>query len=505
MIPADASRSSLHFLRRLTPARFDDLPLLGDTGVTQLVPVQALHSMGETMFAVSLAGSLFFNVSLDAARPRIVLYLAVTMAPFLVLAPLIGPFIDRIRGGHRIVLMAALGGRALFALLLATQLKGLLFYPQAFVIMVLAKMFAVSRNSLIPVLVEDRAHLVVVNARIARMAAAAGAVAAAPAVVVLNSAGPEWVLRLGAVIYGVGALLAFRLPPPHPEQNVSPIVEQLELSGPGVRSATIAMGSLRAAIGFLIFHLGFEMKRTGEPAWMFGVLAVAMSLGGFAGTFVAHRLRRIVGEQLTLTAALATPAAVAIITALRFHRVTAVVLAFAIGLGGSVARRTFDSVVQAEAPHARRGKAFAGLEARLELGWAAGALLAVGVSAPGWAGAAALAVALGGISMARMIQHRRANLIESTATESTLALRLLETAEALAARGDRQQAVVVAMAAADVVVPAGSAVTPELANLRELGRVAATDHDEHADEALRLVHQFVADSYPSPIAEPRAS
>ena len=104
-----------------------------------------------------------------------------------------------------------------------------------------------------------------------------------------------------------------------------------------------------------------------------------------------------------------------------------------------------------------------------------------------------------------MIQHRRANLIESTATESTLALRLLETAEALAARGDRQQAVVVAMAAADVVVPAGSAVTPELANLRELGRVAATDHDEHADEALRLVHQFVADSYPSPIAEPRAS
>ncbi|MDA8848300.1 hypothetical protein N9I50_01025, partial [bacterium] len=280
MIPADASRSSLHFLRRLTPARFDDLPLLGDTGVTQLVPVQALHSMGETMFAVSLAGSLFFNVSLDAARPRIVLYLAVTMAPFLVLAPLIGPFIDRIRGGHRIVLMAALGGRALFALLLATQLKGLLFYPQAFVIMVLAKMFAVSRNSLIPVLVEDRAHLVVVNARIARMAAAAGAVAAAPAVVVLNSAGPEWVLRLGAVIYGAGALLAFRLPPPHPEQNVSPVVEQLELSGPGVRSATIAMGSLRAAIGFLIFHLGFEMKRTGEPAWMFGVLAVAMSLGG---------------------------------------------------------------------------------------------------------------------------------------------------------------------------------------------------------------------------------
>ena len=43
--------------------------------------------------AVSLAGSLFFNLSIDAARPRIILYLAITMAPFAVVAPLIGPFV----------------------------------------------------------------------------------------------------------------------------------------------------------------------------------------------------------------------------------------------------------------------------------------------------------------------------------------------------------------------------------------------------------------------------
>jgi MFS family permease len=136
------------------------LPLLGDRGAGQLLPVQAFNTFGETMFTVSLVGSLFFSVSLDAARPRIVLYLAVTMAPFLVLAPLIGPLIDRVKGGHRIVLMAALGGRAVLALLLATQLRGLLLYPLAFTILVLGKVFSVSRNSLVPVLVTDRSHLV---------------------------------------------------------------------------------------------------------------------------------------------------------------------------------------------------------------------------------------------------------------------------------------------------------------------------------------------------------
>lgn len=497
MNAADASRSPWRWIRRPMSARFDDLPLLGDTGVGRLLPVQALHSTGETMFAVSLVGSLFFNVSLDAARPRIVLYLAVTMAPFLVLAPLIGPLIDRVRGGHRMALMGALGGRAVLAVLLASQLKGLLFYPQAFAILVLAKAYSVSRNSLVPVLVTDRSHLVVVNARLARMGAVAGALAAVPAVAILNSAGPEWVLRAGAVAYGVGTFAAFRLPPPHPEKNVSPVVEQMELSAPGVRSATLAMGALRAATGFLVFHLGFVMKRAGEPAWLFGLLAISMSLGGFAGTFVAHRLRRAVGEQLTFTVALAAPGVIALVTALRFHRVTAIALAFVVGLGGSVARRTFDSVVQAEAPHARRGKAFAGLEARLELGWAAGALIAVVSSAPGWVGAAALTTSLGGVAIARFVQHRRADRVESTATASTLALRLLETAEALAARGDRQQAVVVATAAADWATPVGSSPKPELVDLRELSRVAAANQEEHAaEEALRLAHQLVADAYP---------
>ena len=488
----------MRWFRHRTPDGFGDLPLLGDRGAGQLLPVQAFNTFGETMFTVSLVGSLFFSVSLDAARPRIALYLAVTMAPFLVLAPLIGPLIDRVKGGHRIVLMAALGGRAVLALLLATQLKGLLLYPLGFTILVLGKVFYVSRNSLVPVLVTDRSHLVVVNSRLARIGAVAGAAAALMSVAILEFSGPEWVLRAGALTYGVGALVAHRLSPPHPHQNISPVVEQLELSGPGVRSATLAMGSLRAAVGFLVFHIGFVMKRAGEPTWFFGLLAISVGLGAFAGTYLAPRLRRQFGEQVTLTVALTSPAVFALATALRFHRVTAVALVFVLGLSSSVARRAFDCVVQTEAPHARRGQAYAGLETRLELGWVTGALAAVAVSVPGWLGTVVLAAGLGGLALGRVVERRGAALIDSAAAPATLPLRLLETAEALAARGDRQQAVFVAVAAADFVTPSGARPTPELADLREIGRTAVDQDEHHAEEALRLAHELVAAAYPLP-------
>jgi hypothetical protein len=345
-------------------------------------------------------------------------------------------------------------------------------------------------------LVTERSHLVVVNSRLARIGAVAGVVAGLVAAAILESFGPGWVLRAGALAFGVGALLALRLPSPHPRENVSPVVEKLELSGPGVRSATVAMGGLRAAVGFLVFHLGFVMKRAGEPAWFFGLMAISIGLGAFVGTFLAPRARRLLGEQGTLTAALACPAVMALVTALRFHRVTAVAFAFVLGLSASVARRAFDCVVQTEAPHARRGQAYAGLETRLELGWVAGALAAVVVSVAGWLGALVLAAWLGGLAIGRVIQRRGAARIESAATPATLPLRMLETAEALAARGDRQQAVILAVAAADTLTVMGMLEAPELAELRELGRVAATDQDEHAaEEALRLSHELVAGAY----------
>ncbi len=354
--------------------------------VSTLFPVQALHSFGESLFALSLVGSLFFNVSIDAARPRILLYLAVTMAPFAVLGPLIGPVIDRIRGGHRMVLAASLGTRFAVAMLLSAQLKTLLFYPEAFVLLVGAKIYAVGRNSIVPSLVDERDDLMSCNAQIARIGTLAGMLGAAAGLVVLRFGGAPRALQGAAIAYGLGALGALRLPNHGPVDIVSVKEEFRELHRHGVRVAASGMAAIRFATGFSVFHIGFVLKSSSQPTWVLGMIGASVGIGGFLGTFTAPRLRRRHGEQQLLTGAIIGLAVVAGLAATWFAAPTAIMFGFALGLAGSVGRRAFDGIVQTDAPHARRGRAFAGLETRLELGWVAGALIAVIMRAPGWLG-----------------------------------------------------------------------------------------------------------------------
>ena len=479
---------------KLTPEK-TTLPIVGDPRCRTLLPVQALHSAGEALFAISLVGSLFFNVTVDAARPRILLYLAVTMAPFVVLAPLIGPVIDSMRGGHRAVLFVSVGGRAIVALLLASQLKSLLLYPQAFIIVVLAKVYAVSRNALIPSLVDDRSHLVVVNSRLARVGAISGVIAGLTGVGILQIADAPWVLRTGAIAYGLGALMTLRIPQPTPDPHPSAVVEATEMHGPGIQAATHGMIGMRLATGFVFFHVGFALKTSGAPAWLIGSVAMAAALGGLSGTFVAPRLHRRLDEQQMLTAALLLLAAASALAALRFHGSTAIALGASLGLAGSIGRRAFDGVVQTEAPHTRRGRAYAGLETRLEVGWVVGALVAVIARSPDWLGLLVLAVGVSALSADRIVSAVQASRLAGDTDIATLPFRLLETAEAVSARGDRQQAVLVALAAADAAAMIGTVPAEQMATLQSWGRAAANENDQAAEaEVLRMAHDLVTES-----------
>jgi hypothetical protein len=444
---------------------------------------------------LSLVGSLFFNVSVDAARPRILFYLALTMAPFAILAPLIGPVIDRLRGGHRAVLLLSLGLRAVIALLLASQLKTLLLYPEAFIIVVAAKVYGVARNTLIPSLVDDRDHLVVVNSRLARAGAASGVVAALIGLAVMRVADAGWVLRVAAVFYALGAISALRVPGHRVETKTPLIVESTEMHGPGIRSATGGMAGLRMATGFVIFHVGFALKTSGHPAWVVVGVGATGAVGGFAGTFVAPWLHRRWDEQQVLTASLILPAIVAALAALRFHSLTAFALAASLGLAGSVGRRAFDGVIQTEAPHARRGRAYAGLETRLEIAWVIGSLAAVLARLPNWLGLAILSMGLAALSFDRIVAAVAASRAGSDARATTLPLRLIATAEAVAARGDRQQAVLIALAAAEAAATVGTVDPERLAELQRRSHEAAGGNDPSLEDAvLRLAHNLVAES-----------
>ena len=65
------------------------------TPFTRLARTHAAAVAGDTLIALALAGSLFFDIDPTAARSKVALYLALTVAPFAVVAPLIGPGIDR--------------------------------------------------------------------------------------------------------------------------------------------------------------------------------------------------------------------------------------------------------------------------------------------------------------------------------------------------------------------------------------------------------------------------
>jgi MFS family permease len=85
----------------------------GESGLYRLIELHALNAAGDAALAISLAGTLFFQVPSDQARGSIALFLGITMLPFAIMAPLIGPFLDRFRRGRRWAIGATMLLRAL--------------------------------------------------------------------------------------------------------------------------------------------------------------------------------------------------------------------------------------------------------------------------------------------------------------------------------------------------------------------------------------------------------
>lgn len=422
--------------------------LFGPGPQARLTITHCVHSAAEAFFTISMAGSIFFSVSPDAARPRVLLFLVLTLAPFLVMAPLIGPLVDRVRGGLPVVMITSFVVRAVLAVALAEHLRTLLLFPLAFGVLVVAKTYTVTRNALVPSIVEDEQDLVAANARLSRTATIAGALAAALAVAVYTSASGAVTLLVGAVLYLAGAVSAWWLRAV--ARPVAPLDHdaEIELVRPDVSGAVWDMMALRAAIGFVVFHLGFSLRSEGEPAWLLGAVILANGVGGFAGTVVSPWLRRHLTERAMLTAALIAPAVATAICGLAFNRISLVGAVFVLGLSVSVGRRALDATMQRLAPHARRGQVYAMLETRLELVWVLAACLAVAIRTETWLGVIGLAVFLAVVA-AFHIRRVRAGPTLRPVGRVELADRLIMRAETLAARGYFDEAVVLARAATE--------------------------------------------------------
>ena len=355
------------------------------SGVPVLGAAQASAAAADAFVAVSLADSLFFSISTEASREQVLVYLLINLVPFAILAPLIGPAIDRFRGSHRLIATALFVSRAALVVGLAITLDALGFYFFALALLILGKASGVTKQALVPALVDTPEQLVAANSHLARMALIAGTAGGGAAAGVLALASPTVTLSIAGVGFVVAAAFATRLPVPADRREpdgVAAETEFLQLHTPVIAATAWAFTLIRATVGFFAFGIAFALRRDSEPAFMYGAAAMAWAVGAFGGNVVAPALRRRWSEDRLTAGSLIALAVVAAFGALGATRSLVIFAALVLGLAASIGRQGFDALVQSRAPHTRRGVAFARFETRFQFGWVGGAVAATAIAAP---------------------------------------------------------------------------------------------------------------------------
>ncbi|MGH9177078.1 MAG: MFS transporter [Acidimicrobiales bacterium] len=343
----------------------------------RLAQAQVAHAAGDALVAVALADTLFFAVPLGEAREQVGLYLALTMAPFAVLSPVVGPLIDRRRGAFRRAIVVAAAARAVLAVLLASRTDRLMLYPLAFGLLVLSRIHGVSRSALVPDVLPPRRSLMWGNAWLAVVSVVGAVAGALPAVGLNHWLGHEATLWVSGAVFAAGAGAAFRLPrSTRATPDRESVGEWRRLLSARLLAGGVAMAGSRAAVGYLTFLLAFLLRGAGETGRGFGVVIAAAGIGGFAGSLVAPALRSVLRESALLLVTLASMAAAALWAAGGFGVTRAAVLAGVVGLASGAGRLAFDSLLQHDAPDVVRGRTFARYETIFQLCWVAGATVA---------------------------------------------------------------------------------------------------------------------------------
>jgi MFS family permease len=192
----------------------------GRTGLSTLIELTAAGGFGDAFVAVALAGTLFFSASVEQARGRVALALLITIAPYAILAPLIGPLLDRVKQGNRYILVGTLLARGLLCWGMAGAAQhndAVTLLPAAFGVLVLQKVYGVTRAAVTPRLLPSEITLVTANARSnlgAIIAASTGAVIALGVDKIAgdHGGGAAWVLIVATAVYLAAAIFGLRLP-----------------------------------------------------------------------------------------------------------------------------------------------------------------------------------------------------------------------------------------------------------------------------------------------------
>jgi MFS family permease len=385
-----------------------------ESGLTHLLWVNALHMAGDAMIAVSLAGTLFFAATTDAQRGNVALYLLVTMAPFAVLAPVLGPLLDRLQRGRRWALAAASLGRAALALVMAAHVDDVVLYPAALGVLVLSKAHNVLRAAVVPRVLPRAMSLTSANARLSVFGLVTAAVFGGLGAGLAALAGFEPLLWATAAVFAVTGVMAVRLPRhvdvPTGEQpadvfSTGPVQgsgRRRRLVNPHVVLALRANAALRGLGGFLTIFSAFLVQATVTGGWeatlALGAIAGAAGAGSVLGTGIGSRLHAADPDRVVVWSAGAA-AAVTVLAAAFSGLATAVAVAGVAAVANALGKVALDAIVQREVPENLRASAFARSETALQLAWVVGGALGIALPPIAWLGftvaAALLVLAVG--------------------------------------------------------------------------------------------------------------
>ncbi len=332
---------------------------------------------GEAVMAIALADSLFLSISPGAARNKVLLFLVVSMAPFAIVSPLIGPAVDRMKGGRRLMICFASAGRAIVTALMIRNVDSLTLFPLAFAALVLSKSYAVSKSALVPMVVRDDKEFVEANSKLGLIAGLSGFLVALPAGI-LQFISAEITLFFSTLVFVAAFFAALKLPkggvvadrPPAPAERQS-------LRSQNVVGAANAMGLLRSSAGFLFFHLAFWLRGETAGVFWFGVAVAASSLGTMAANALGPMVRRRAQEETMLILAAVLLVGSGLVAALGGGTLWAIVLAASVNFASSTGRLAFEAVIQRDAPEANRARIFAQFETRFQLQWVLAGLIPV--------------------------------------------------------------------------------------------------------------------------------
>ncbi|OWY81841.1 MFS transporter [Rhodococcus sp. BUPNP1] len=397
------------------------------SGLTALTYATMANFASDAAIAVALANTLFFSAATGEDRTKVALYLLITIAPFAIIAPLIGPLLDRLQHGRRVALATSFALRTVLAVVLVFNFDSWLLYPAALGMMVLSKSFAVLKSAVTPRVLPPEIDLVRVNSRLTVFGLVggtigAGAIAAAAAWA-FGSSGALW---LCAGITAFGAYLSMRIPAwvevtegevpatlsyhrsdARTEVLNADTVTEVIVTKSGKRKQPLGRavvtglwgnGTIRILTGFLTLFMAFVAKNTTgqDPlmqAAMLGGVGAAAAVGNFAGNATGARLA-LGRPALIVVRCTAAVVVVAAVVAATGNVLAAALAALVAACASALAKVSLDASLQQDLPEESIASGFGRSETVLQLSWVFGGAMGVLLPTELWLGFAVVSVAL---------------------------------------------------------------------------------------------------------------